>query len=96
MTILWRVSRGSCPFDAHDRLFCFLGLKLPTHIPRPDHEEGRDSPYATTIVHLSVRPVAPPTDDGLSKKKGRRRTRSENGVEEEEEQGGCCSGCVIC
>lgn len=71
-------------------------LKLPTHIPRPDYEEGRDSPYVTTFMHLSIRPVAPPTDDGLSKKKGRRRTRSENGVEEEEVQGGCCSGCVIC
>lgn len=71
-------------------------LKLPTHIPRPDYEEGRDSPYATTIMHLSVRPIAPPADDELSKKKGRRRLRSERGVEEDEAQGGCCSGCVIC
>ena len=71
-------------------------LKLPTHIPRPNFEEGKDSPYATTIMHLSIRPVALPTDDGLSKKKGRHRLRSENGVEEDEAQGRCCSGCVIC
>jgi len=69
-------------------------LKLPTHIPKPDYEEGQDSPYATTIMHLSIRPIAPPTDDGFSKK-GRRRLRSEGG-DETEVQGGCCSGCVIC
>jgi len=71
-------------------------LKLPTHVPRPDYEEGRDSPYATTIMHLSIRPIAPPTDDELSKKKGRRRLRSEGGDEEDGAQGGCCTGCVIC
>ena len=74
----------------------FPELKLPTYTPRPDYEEGRDSPYATTIMHLSIRPIAPPTDDGLSKKKGKRRLRSEGGAEEDEVQGGCCSGCVIC
>lgn len=71
-------------------------LKLPTHTPRPDYEEGRDSPYVTTIMHLSIRPIAPPADDGLSKKKGRRRAQSEGGAEEDGAQGGCCSGCVIC
>ena len=71
-------------------------LKLSTHIPKPDYDEGRDTPYATTIMHLSIRPVAPPADDGLPKKKGKRRLRSEGGVEEDETQSGCCSGCVIC
>lgn len=96
MTILWRVSRGRAALWTRSANSSgFPELKLPTHIPRPD-SEGRGNPYATTIIHLSVRPVAPPTDDGLSKKKGRHRLRSEDGVEEEEVQGGCCSGCVIC
>jgi len=74
----------------------FPELKLPTHIPRPDYEAGRDSPYPTTIMHLSIRPIAPPTDDGFSKKKGRRRHRSDGEAEEDGAQSGCCSGCVIC
>jgi len=98
MTTLWIVSRDKTSplFSVEANSPRLQELKLPTHTPRPDYEEGRDSPYATTIMHLSIRPIAPPTDDGLSKKKGRRRLRSEGGVEEDEAQGGCCSGCIIC
>ena len=96
MTILWRVSRQVVSRQVRANSIRLPELKLPTHIQKSDHEEGRDSPYATTIMHLSIRPIAPPVDDGFSKKKGRRRLRSEGGVEEEETQGGCCSGCVIC
>ncbi|KAI0777557.1 ubiquitin-related domain-containing protein [Trametes elegans] len=64
-------------------------LSFPTHLPSAD--------AAATIVHLSVRPYAPPTEDMPKKKRrntgGQTRSPSE-GVEEE--SAGCCSSCIIC
>ncbi|KDQ60392.1 hypothetical protein JAAARDRAFT_605042 [Jaapia argillacea MUCL 33604] len=49
----------------------------------------------STIVHLSIRPHAHPSEDDF-KKKGKRRRRSESGdTMEEGEATGCC-GCIIC
>ncbi|KAI0367243.1 hypothetical protein BV20DRAFT_902830, partial [Pilatotrama ljubarskyi] len=64
-------------------------LSFPTQLPSP-------APSAT-IVHLSIRPYAPPPED-MPKKK-RRNTGGQAGTVAEgaeEESAGCCSSCVIC
>ncbi|KAL4073449.1 ubiquitin-related domain-containing protein, partial [Scleroderma citrinum] len=66
-----------------------------------------ESTASPTIVHLSIRPYAPPSDDPTLSKKRRlsvafaRRTGS--GVLSRDDPGtddadrtGCCSGCVVC
>ncbi|KAF8799771.1 hypothetical protein BYT27DRAFT_7119759 [Phlegmacium glaucopus] len=50
-----------------------IGLKLPAHIPQPPTSPGPSSSGPVpTIMHLSIRPYAPPGEgDGLKKKKRR-------------------------
>ncbi|KAF8841137.1 hypothetical protein BDN67DRAFT_572900 [Paxillus ammoniavirescens] len=79
-------------------LVILSGVGFPTSLP--------SSPTATpTIVHLSIRPYAPPSEDpALSKKKrlstafGRRGTNGdvEDTSGDDAERAGCCGGCVIC
>ncbi|KAI8986800.1 ubiquitin-related domain-containing protein [Trametes punicea] len=64
-------------------------LSFPTHLP--------SSAPSATIVHLSVRPYAPPSEDVPKKKRrntgGQLRTIGEG---TEDENAGCCSSCIIC
>ncbi|PFH47967.1 hypothetical protein AMATHDRAFT_66410 [Amanita thiersii Skay4041] len=63
-------------------------LKLPT-----SHQQ---SPQAT-IIHLSIRPYAPPGEGDGIKKKRRMSIRSASAREDpNESSSGCCNGCIIC
>ncbi|KIJ63851.1 hypothetical protein HYDPIDRAFT_29201 [Hydnomerulius pinastri MD-312] len=74
------------------------GVGFPTSLP--------SSPAANpTIVHLSIRPYAPPAEDpALSKKKrlssafARRGTATdaEDAAVDGADRAGCCGGCIIC
>ncbi|KAI0674160.1 ubiquitin-related domain-containing protein [Trametes maxima] len=64
-------------------------LSFPTQMP--------SSAPSATIVHLSVRPYAPPSEDVPKKKRrnagGQARASGEG---TSEESAGCCSSCIIC
>ncbi|KAH8076010.1 ubiquitin-related domain-containing protein [Cristinia sonorae] len=73
----------------------------PSMSPSANAQEPPSSPPTSTIVHLSIRAYAPPTQDAT--KKSRRSRQSQTGVSgeragegDEEGAGGCCRGCVIC
>ncbi|KIM42452.1 hypothetical protein M413DRAFT_444873 [Hebeloma cylindrosporum] len=70
-------------------------LKLPTHTPL---SECSTAGPPSTVMHLSIRPFAPPTDDDAIKKK-RRRGQDDgsmsNGAGNPLDEAGCCR-CIIC
>jgi hypothetical protein len=77
---------------------CTQSPSAPTPASTSASASTSNTPTAT-IVHLSIRPYAPPADvDALKKKNRRRRTMSADtdGSREESTERGCCSGCVIC
>jgi len=54
-------------------------------------------PVHSTIVHLSIRPIAPVGEnDDIKKKKRRSGTVSQNEPNTDGEQAGCCASCIIC
>ncbi|OJT13746.1 hypothetical protein TRAPUB_9701 [Trametes pubescens] len=64
-------------------------LSFPTQLP--------SSAPSATIVHLSIRPYAPPAEDMPKKKRRNTGGQPSTGTEGAEEQsGGCCSACIIC
>ncbi|KAF8067986.1 ubiquitin-related domain-containing protein [Lyophyllum atratum] len=70
-------------------------LKFPTHTP-----QSSPGPIPT-IVHLSVRPYAPPGENDLKKKRARNRTSDANpqpstGNDGEQNRGAGCCGCIVC
>ncbi|PPR04277.1 hypothetical protein CVT26_004067 [Gymnopilus dilepis] len=75
-------------------------LKLPTYTPLPSSTPATPSSTGPTptIMHLSIRPYAPPNEgDGLKKKK--RRGGDDNSANNEpldEEGGAGCCRCIIC
>jgi len=80
-------------------------LSFPSYTQPSPSQSTSTAPLPSTIVHLSIRPYAPPSDDDALKKKGRRRTilgRGGSGPGDAEdgevggEGSGCCCGCVIC
>jgi len=81
-------------------------LSFPSYTPPASSQSTSTTPpLPSTIVHLSIRPYALPSDDDALKKKGRRRTilgRGGAGPGDGEdgevgaESAGCCGGCVIC
>lgn len=80
-------------------------LKLPTHTPQStSNGSGSTTPPPTaTIVHLSIRPYAPPGDGDAPKKKKRGRAGDANnsptgmnGARDEQAGGAGCCGCVVC
>ncbi|KIM86883.1 hypothetical protein PILCRDRAFT_64096 [Piloderma croceum F 1598] len=79
-------------------------LSLPSHsTPSPSPSHSTPPLPQTTIVHLIIRPYAPPSgDDALKKKRKSLILRmggaggGVGGVGEEDGERGCCGGCVIC
>ncbi|KII84586.1 hypothetical protein PLICRDRAFT_57560 [Plicaturopsis crispa FD-325 SS-3] len=71
-------------------------LNFPVAIPSPPN------PTPATIVHLSIRPIPPPADDGGLKKRRRTWRRStvdsteSTGEDGESREAGCCNACIIC
>ncbi|RPD65301.1 hypothetical protein L226DRAFT_456020 [Lentinus tigrinus ALCF2SS1-7] len=61
-------------------------LAFPTQVP--------SSAPSSTIVHLSIRAYAPPSEDVPKKK--RRSAATGAGEGGDEENAGCCSSCIIC
>ncbi|KAI0690653.1 ubiquitin-related domain-containing protein [Cerioporus squamosus] len=62
-------------------------LSFPTQLP--------SSAPSSTIVHLSIRAYAPPSED-VPKKKRRSTAVTGAGEGADEESAGCCSSCIIC
>lgn len=81
-------------------------LSFPSYTPPPPSHQSQShptTPLPSTIVHISIRPMMPASDDDALKKKRRRTILGRNGSgqgaddgADEGEGGGCCSGCVIC
>ena len=67
---------------------CGAEISFPTHLPS-------DAP-ASTIVHLSIRAYAPPSEDAPKKKKRTPTTTSGAPGEGVEEEGAGCCSCIIC
>ncbi|KAH9896709.1 ubiquitin-related domain-containing protein [Cubamyces lactineus] len=63
-------------------------LSFPTHLP--------SSAPAATIVHLSVRPYAPQSEDTPKKKRRNTGSQAASADGTPEESAGCCSSCIIC
>ncbi|KAI0746595.1 ubiquitin-related domain-containing protein [Daedaleopsis nitida] len=66
----------------------FAELSFPTQLPSA-------SP-SSTIVHLSIRAYAPPSEDVPKKKRRSTAPTSAAGEAGDEESAGCCSSCIIC
>ncbi|KAK7061217.1 ubiquitin-like protein 3 [Favolaschia claudopus] len=81
-------------------------LAFPAHLPPAPSDPTPPPP--PTIVHLSIRAYAPPSEDAPKKKKSLRRRGTANNTSTEsdgaaapsggddDDAGGCCSGCIIC
>lgn len=72
-----------------------IGLKLPTYTPQPPTAPGSSSSGPIpTIMHLSIRPYAPPSEGEPKKKKKRSVNGETNDGDEGESDTNCCH-CVI-
>ncbi|KAI0765131.1 ubiquitin-related domain-containing protein [Fomes fomentarius] len=63
-------------------------LSFPTQLP--------SAAPSSTIVHLSIRAYAPPSEDVPKKKRRGNASSGTSGDVGDEESAGCCSSCIIC